>query len=88
MVHNITNWHAAGANKHKRLVQQLCEKVFKRKAYENQKDAMRGGLPYKGHDHREAIVQVFEIHEIAPNLAEGGKDFNGKYFIETSLSRR
>merc|ERR1711966_17359 len=85
LVRNITNWHANGANKHKILVQQLCEKIFKKKAYENQKDAMRDGLPCKGHDHREAIVQLFEIHDILPNLAEGGTKFDDEDFYQNII---
>ena len=85
MVRNITNWHAAGANKHKRLAQQLCKKVFKKKAYEDHTDAVIDGLPYKGHDHREAIVQLFEIHEIVPNLAEGGKEFDDEDFYQNVI---
>ena len=33
LVKAVTNWRANGTNKHKRLVQQLCEKIFKKKAY-------------------------------------------------------
>ena len=65
--------------------QQLWEKIFKKKAYENQNDAMREGLTYKGHDHRKAIVQLFELHEILPNLAEGGTKFDDEDFFKTSL---
>ena len=72
-------------NKHKRLVQQLCKKIFKKKAYENQKDAMHDGLNYKGHDHRETIVQLFEIHEILPNLAEGGTKFDDEDFFQNII---
>ena len=39
---------------------------------------MRDGLSYKGHDHREAIVQLIEIHDILPNRAEGGTKFDDK----------
>ena len=68
-------------------MQQLCKKIFKkrRKAYENQKDAMRDGLPYKGHDHREAIVQLFKIHDILPNLAKGGTKFDDKDFYRNII---
>ena len=44
LFNEINNWHANGANKHKLLVQQLCEKVFKKGGYQNQKDGMRNGL--------------------------------------------
>ena len=42
---------------------------------------MRDGLTYKGHDHREAIIQLFEIHDILPNLAEGGTKFDDEDFF-------
>ena len=40
----INNWGAGGSNKHKILVQKLCEKVFKKRGYENQNDAMRDAV--------------------------------------------
>ena len=52
LVREINNWTTAGASKHKKLVRKLCEKVFKKKPYKYQKNAMRQELPYKGHDHR------------------------------------
>ena len=64
---DINNRGVGGANKHKRLVQKLCEKVFKKRGYENQKEAMRDDLTYQGNDHREAIEQLFEINDILPN---------------------
>ena len=42
----VNNWTANGKNKHKVLVQKLCQKVFKKNRYENQKNAMRDGLTY------------------------------------------
>ena len=36
-------------------------------------------VKYKGHDHQEAIEQLFEIHEIVLNLSKGGKKFDGEY---------
>ena len=68
-------------------MQQLCEKIFKKKAYENQKDAMRDGLSYKGHDHREAIIQLFEIHDILPNLAKGGTKFDDEDFYQNIIAK-
>ena len=58
---DINNRGVGGANKHKRLVQKLCEKVFKKRGYENQKEAMRDDLTYQGNDHREAIERLFKI---------------------------
>ena len=46
---------------------------------------MRDGLPYKGHDHREVIVQLFEIHNILPNLAEGGTKFDDEDFYRNII---
>ena len=80
LVQEINNWTTQGANKHKKLVQKLCEKVFKKKAHEDQKDVMCQGLPYKGHDHRGVIEQLFEIHENVSNLAEGGRGFDNEDF--------
>ena len=62
-------------------------KIFKKKAYENQKDAMGDGLPYKGHNHREAIVHLFEIHDILPNLAEGGTKFENEDFYRNIIAQ-
>ena len=61
-------------------MQQLCEKVFKKRGYENQKDAMRDGLPYQGNDHREAIGQLFKINNILPHMCEGGSKFDDEDF--------
>ena len=71
LINNTNNWGQNGAHKHKKIVQELCRKVFKKREYENQKDTMRDGLPYQGDDHREAIDQLFEINEILPNMCKG-----------------
>ena len=84
LFNDINNWGAGGANKHKRLVQKLCEKVFKKQGYENQKDAMRDGLTYQGNDHREAIEQLFEVNEILPNMCQGGVNLTPRTFTGTS----
>ena len=55
LVDDTRDWGRGVANKHKVLIQKLLSKVFKKKGYELQKDAMRDGLTYQGHDHREAI---------------------------------
>ena len=36
-------------------------------------------IKYKGHDHQDAIEQLFEIREIVLNLSEGGKKNDDKY---------
>ena len=51
LINNTNDWGRGGTNKHKRIVQELCKKVFKKRGYENQKDEMRDGLPYQGNDH-------------------------------------
>ena len=80
LINNTNDWGQGGANKHKRIVQELCEKIFKKRGYGNQKDAMRDGLPYQGNDHREAIEQLFEINEILPKMCEGRNKFAAKDF--------
>ena len=66
LVNNTRKLGQAGANKHKAIIQMLCQKVFKKKEYENQKDAMRDGLSHQGHNHRETIEQLTEINDILP----------------------
>ena len=80
LINDTHNWGRGGENKHKRFFQELCKKIFKKRGYENQKDAMRDGLPYQGNDHREAIEQLIKINEILPNMCEGGSRFDAKYF--------
>ena len=46
---------------------------------------MRQGLLYKGHDHWETIEQLFEVHKIVPNLAEGGKGFDNEDFYRNNV---
>ena len=77
---DTTNWTANGKNKHKVLVQKLCQKVFKKSGYKSQKDVMREGLTYKGHDHAAAIEQLFELNDLLPLLAEGATEFDEEEF--------
>ena len=80
LIKNTNNWGQDGANKHKRIVQELCENIFKKRGYKYQKDVMRNVLPYQGNDHREATKQLFEINEILPNMCGGGSKFDAKDF--------
>ena len=41
---------------------------------------MRDGLTYQGHDHREAIDQLFELNDLLPLMAEGATKFEDKEF--------
>ena len=68
----------AGANKHKEIIQKLCQKVFKKKGYENQKDATRDGLHYQGNNHREAVKRLIEINDSLPFMCKGGKKFDNE----------
>ena len=52
LIEDTRVWGTAGANKHKKIIQKLCQKVFKKKDYKNQKYVMRDGLHYQGNDHR------------------------------------
>ena len=54
LIKDTRGWGAAGANKHKEIIQKLCQKAFKKKSYENQKDAICDGIHYQGNDHQEA----------------------------------
>ena len=81
----INNW--GGANEHKRLVQKLCEKVFKKRGYENQKDATRDGLTFQGNNRHEAIEQLFEINEILPSVCKGGSKFDVEDFHRSILTQ-
>ena len=40
LINDTNDWGRGGSDKHKRIVQELCEKIFKKKGYENQKDAL------------------------------------------------
>ena len=80
LFNEINNWGAGGANKHKRLVQKLYKKVFKKRGYGNQKDAIRDGLTYQDNDRREAIEKLFKINDILPPMCKGGSKFDAKDF--------
>ena len=64
LVNNTHKWGQAGANKHKAIIQTLCQKAFKKKRYQSQKEAMRDGLSYQGYVYREAIEQLTKINDI------------------------
>ena len=80
-----TNWTATGKNKHKVLVQKLCQKVFKKNGYKNRKDATRDGLTYAGHDHREAIEQLHELNNLLPFLSEDATKFEAEEFYRVII---
>ena len=85
LVNDLNNWNAGGANKHKLLVQKFSQKVFKKKGYETQKDAMREGLSYQGHDHREAIEQLYELNKLLPFLCEDASSFDEEDFCRNVI---
>ena len=62
LINDTNDWGRGGANKHKRIFQELYEKIFRKREYENKKDAMRDGLPYQGNGHQEAIEQLFGMN--------------------------
>ena len=78
LIKDTRGWGAAGANKHKEIIQKLCQKVFKKKGYENQKDATRDGLHYQGNNHREAVKRLIEINDSLPFMCKGGKKFDNE----------
>ena len=88
LVDDLNNWNAGGANKHKVLVQKPSQKVFKKKGYETQKDAMREGLSYQGHDHREAIEQLYELNSSYLSFAKTQACSTKKTSVATSSPRR
>ena len=47
-------------------------------AYNDQKDAMRAGLSYQGHDHHDMVKKLWKINELLEFMAEDVKKFTSR----------
>ena len=56
LMDNTLNYGMNGADKHKRICQQLCQEELSKQVYLDQCTAMRAGLKYEGHDHEKAAM--------------------------------
>ena len=67
---NTRNYGANGADKHKRICQQLCQEELGKRVYLDQRVAMRDGLKYKDHHHEKAVKRLYTVKNLMIYLAE------------------
>ena len=72
---NARNYGTNGANKHKRICQQVCQEEFGERVYLNQRAAMHAGLKYEGHDHKKASKCIYTVNILMMYLAENAAKF-------------
>ena len=67
-----------GADKHKRICQQLCQEELGEQVYLDQRAVMRAGLKYKGHDHEMAAKRMYTVNNLMIYLAENATKFTAE----------
>ena len=75
LITELRDWKNNGKAKHKKMCQKLCCEIMGNDAYNNQKDAMRAGLAYQGHDHHDMAKKLWKINDSLEFMAEEAKKF-------------
>ena len=75
LISDVRDWKNNGKAKHKKICQKLCSEAMGDDAYNDQKDAMRAGLTYAGHDHHDMVKKLWKINESLEYMADDAKKF-------------
>ena len=75
LMNNTRNYDTNGADKHKRICQQLYQEELGKQVYLDQRAAMRECLKYEGHDHKKAAKRMYTINNLMVYLAENTTKF-------------
>ena len=62
LMNDTPNYAANGADKHKIMCQKLCQEELGKRVYLDQCAAMRVGLNYEGHDHKNAAKRLYTVN--------------------------